>query len=244
MSKEILFIYLVFFVLAAWTWVSPTVRESALRRNFTQWQLDFIGLTIHGTMVPLFQTFVIFEGLSVLFPQGRGTVSLPALLSFLLNFVVVDYLYYWNHRGLHLSQVWRYHSVHHSGESFDVFTTSRNSALSSFLILYVWVNGLCLYLLEDPVPFAWGVAISNGLDLLRHARIESWLEFFPFNLFISSKEHAWHHSRDRYGVNFGGNFNLWDRCHGTYYSNNEMPEQIGSPLQEENLWVAFWKGSQ
>jgi len=243
MKPEMTAIWIVFGSLLIWTVAAPRVRSAALQRTLPEWALDFAGLSIHGTLVPLFETLVIFVALSRFLPQWKGVLALPGVVSFFLGFVVVDYLYYWNHRLLHSRRVWRLHSVHHSGETFDVFTTSRNSAFTTFFILYVWVNGIALYLLADPAPYAWSVAISNCLDLIRHARLGYWPSVFPFNLLISPAEHGWHHSRDKYGVNFGANLNLWDRLHGTYHPSTVLPEKFGAPLQESSVWNAFWRGS-
>jgi len=243
MKADVLIIYLVFLALVAWTLSEVNRRRAVFKRTLSEWNLDAIGLTIHGTLIPLFQTWIVFRALAFFFPGGKGFLVVPAWFAFLLNFVVVDYLYYWNHRWLHSRALWRFHSVHHSGETFDVFTTSRNSAWVSFLILYVWVNGFFLYALHHPEPYAWAVALSNALDLIRHSRLGGVSKVFPFSWFISPRAHAWHHSQDKYGINFGGNFNLWDRWHGTYYCDDKFPSRIGTRLKERNLWRAFWRGS-
>jgi sterol desaturase/sphingolipid hydroxylase (fatty acid hydroxylase superfamily) len=243
MKWELPAIFLTFFLLVIWTFAPLHSRQAAMKRSRGQWAVDFAGLFMHGTLVPLFQTFVIFGALTYFFPGAHGVLEIPAWLAFALNFIVVDYAYYWNHRWLHTPLIWPQHAVHHSGETFDVFTTSRNTAWTTFLILYVWVNGLILFLLKDPAPYAWAVAASNILDLLRHSRIQVWPRFFPFNFLISPKQHAWHHSRDLYGVNFGGNLNLWDRLHGTYHADEMMPASLGADLKEKNHWRLFWKGS-
>ncbi len=242
-NAKFLFIILFFYTVVGWTLASRERRRITFARSLSQWSIDVIGLTMHGLVVPLFQIAVVFAGLAWLAPSLQGALRIPAPAAFLLNFVAVDYLYYWNHRWLHRAGPWRLHALHHSGESFDVFTTSRNSLLSSFVILYVWVNGAFLFLLADPVPYAWGAALSSCLDILRHSRMESWPSSFPFNLVISPREHAWHHSRDLEGKNFGGNLNLWDRLHGTYYAEEKLPSEIGIPIDQNRLWSAFWKGA-
>jgi sterol desaturase/sphingolipid hydroxylase (fatty acid hydroxylase superfamily) len=241
-NAEMIFLLIVFWSLTIATLLNKERRRKLFARTKSLWAIDLTGLTIHGTIVPLFQMIVIYGLMSWIAPQLQGQISLPAPIAFLLSFVVIDYAYYWNHRLLHTKRIWRFHAVHHSGPSFDVFTTSRNSAITTFLILYVWANGVLLFLLQDKAAFVWGVALSNGLDILRHSGISSWPKFAPFTWIISPKEHAWHHSDEISGVNFGANFNLWDKLHGTYYSHQEMPKKLGSKL-DVNLWTAFWKGA-
>jgi sterol desaturase/sphingolipid hydroxylase (fatty acid hydroxylase superfamily) len=202
-----------------------------------------VGLSIHGIVVPIFQTAVVFGLLSTAFPSAKGTLHIPPLMAFFINFVVVDYLYYWNHRLLHDAKLWRFHAVHHSGKSFDVFTTSRNSAITTFLILYIWVNGAFLFFLHDPFPYALAILLSNCLDLVRHSGSNFWPQSLVGKLITSPRDHSWHHSAELHGVNFGGNFTLWDRLHGTYYESKELPNEFGTPIERQSLWKAFWKGA-
>jgi sterol desaturase/sphingolipid hydroxylase (fatty acid hydroxylase superfamily) len=241
-TLEFLLILALFWAIVIWTVVDSKRREKLLSRSQGQWAIDLFGLTFHGIGVSLFQSAVIFVALSWCAPELRGTLEIPGWLAFLISFVGVDYAYYWNHRILHTPVFWRFHSLHHSGNTFDVFTTSRNSAVSTFFILYIWVNGFLIFFLKNPEAYALGVALSNGLDILRHAGSEAWLDIAPINWLISPRDHAWHHSADLYDVNFGGNFNLWDKLHGTYHRSERLPNQIGTPLKA-TLWDAFWKGA-
>ncbi len=242
MKTEGVLILLVFWLLVAWTLLDTSRRKKLFSRTRGQWLIDLAGLTMHGMVVPLFQAIVIATTLNHFFPAGFGSLNLPGPISFLVSMVGIDYVYYWNHRLLHHQSLWRFHSVHHSGNTFDVFTTSRNSAITTFLILYVWVNGTFIYLLKDPAPFVWGVILSNILDILRHSGLQRWPRTAPFSWFISSRDHAWHHCDDTSGINFGGNFSIWDKIHGTYHASENLPARIGS-TPPENLWEAFWRGA-
>lgn len=242
MTYEMIFLIVSFDVLLIWSLLERTRRKKLLRRTWGEWLLDSVGLAIHGLVVPLFQTYVIFKGLSFLFPQAAGSFDIIGPIAFLLAFVGVDYLYYWNHRLLHNIRFWRFHSVHHSSQSMDVFATSRNSAITTFLTLYIWVNGLLLFLLKDKEAFAAGVLLTNFLDILRHSGISAWPSFFPFNFITSPLIHGWHHSTDKYGINFGGNLNIWDRLHGTYYEESAPPSSFGYDIEGQSLISAFWTG--
>jgi sterol desaturase/sphingolipid hydroxylase (fatty acid hydroxylase superfamily) len=242
MNIEFVTIFCTFWLLALLTILNPRLRTSALRRGRTQWLVDFMGLTLHGTIVPLFQTFVIFAALSFIFPQYKGSLKIPGIVAFVLNFVVVDYLYYWNHRIFHRSKLWRFHSLHHSGTGFDVFTTSRNSMITTFLTLYIWLNGTMIFLLDSPTGYLWGIALSNCLDLFRHSGMNIAWTKFPFNFLVSPVDHAWHHGRDSREINFGGNFNIWDKLHGSYVQHESCPPAFGDELKKRQLWSAFFRG--
>ena len=91
------------------------------------------------------------------------------ILAFILSFVLVDYLYYWNHRLLHSRWLWRLHLVHHTVTEMQVFETARNTLWTSFFIIYLWVHGLFIYLLKDPNWYVAGVSLTCALDLWRHS---------------------------------------------------------------------------
>lgn len=232
----------VFWSLVAVTLSKPGGRLAMFARTKAEWALDLVSLSIQGALAPLVQVGVVFGLLTVFAPDAKGSLQIPAWAAFLLNFVVVDYIYYWNHRLLHKKTLWRFHALHHSGATFDVFTSSRNSAVTTFLIVYVWVNGVFLYLLADPIPYAAAILASNCLDLLRHARWSRWPRWFPANILVSPRDHAWHHCVDVHEVNFGGNFNLWDKLHGTYHVSQELPARYGETVAPERLLKAFLKG--
>jgi sterol desaturase/sphingolipid hydroxylase (fatty acid hydroxylase superfamily) len=147
----------------------------------------------------------------------------------------VDYLYYWNHRALHTQALWKTHAVHHTPEHADVFITSRNTLWTPLLLVYLWANGLMIFLLKDPVPFLLAASITASLDLWRHTTFitapGSVLHRALAGLLVTPNEHLWHHSRERAGCNFGANLSLWDRLHGTYYSPTARPARLGIPVR-------------
>lgn len=181
---------------------------------------------MQGWVVPALSGLLGAWALGALWPAGRGALSLPAGAAFALNFVAVDYLYYWNHRLLH-GPLWRFHAVHHTAEAMDVWVTARNGLLTPFLIVYVWANGLFIHLLADPRPFLLGSAVTAALDLWRHSSV---LPRALSPLLITPFDHSWHHSRERQDVNFGANLRLWDVLHGTAGPSEGAPRALGLPL--------------
>ncbi len=222
-----------FVTLAALTFAVKESRRAALARKAQDWTLDAAGLMVQGIIIPILQITFIYWLFSLLLPQMKGALAISPVPAFLLNFVGVDYLYYWNHRLLHGKKLWDTHAVHHTAEHLDLFITSRNTLWTSLLIVYVWANGFFIFLLQDPRPFILSASITASLDLWRHTSF-----FFTPNsfahraiafLFITPNQHAWHHSANQSYKNFGANLSLWDRLHGTYYSPDFLPQQLGIP---------------
>jgi sterol desaturase/sphingolipid hydroxylase (fatty acid hydroxylase superfamily) len=226
-------VFISFLLLASLTFSMQESRSSANRRNLADWALDGTGLVIQGVVVPALQSVLIFGLLLGIAPKARGILSLSAVPGFMLNFVMVDYLYYWNHRWLHFRSLWPAHAVHHTPDQMDVFITSRNTLWTPLLIVYLWVNGLFIFLLRDPGAFILGASLTASLDLWRHSsfspRPGSAFHRALGLVLITPHEHAWHHSRDRADCNFGANLSLWDRLHGTYHSPTVCAEAFGVP---------------
>lgn len=205
-------------------------------RNSGEWILDGIGLIFQGVVIPGCQILIIYKMLKISWPNFSGALAMNPYTAFLLNFVIVDYFYYWNHRLLHTGKLWRWHLVHHTASKMDVIVTSRNSLLSHFLILYVWVNGAIIYVLADPTFFILSASLTAAMDLWRHSSLgiarQSMLYRFISSLFITPHEHAWHHSQENLSVNFGANLCIWDKLHGTYYSPANLPDAMGFELKQ------------
>jgi sterol desaturase/sphingolipid hydroxylase (fatty acid hydroxylase superfamily) len=112
----------------------------------------------------------------------------------------------------------------------DVLITSRNTLWTPLLIVYVWANSVCLYLLADPRPYLFAVAVSSILDVWRHS---GWGRSSN-GVLITPADHAWHHGSTLPHENFGANLALWDRLHGTF-RRGESPRSLGLEL-EDSLW--------
>lgn len=218
-------------LLFAFFWILAL--DSALRRGRgpwsgrrpSDWLLDLGGLLVQGVAVPL-ASAAVGRTLTRAFPGWTGTVSVGPTASFLLSFVAVDYLYYWNHRLLH-GPLWAWHAAHHTAEQLDPFVAARNTLWTPLLIVYLWSSTAGVYLLEDPRPFLLGASATAALDLWRHGGRElpalSWL-------LITPRDHAWHHSSERHDRNFGANLKCWDRLHGTLHEPGRDPALLGVPL--------------
>ena len=193
-----------------------------------EWVIDLSGLAVQSIAVPAAAVYVASFCRGTV-PSFAGVLHISWAWSFLLNFVAVDYLYYWNHRLLH-GPLWRWHAAHHTAKSMDVLITSRNTLWTPILIVYVWANAAFLYLLADPRPYLCAVAVSSLLDVWRHS---GWGRFSG-GLLVSPADHAWHHGSGLPHANFGANLSVWDRLHGTWRG-GEAPKSLGLEL-EDSLW--------
>ncbi|WP_143171015.1 sterol desaturase family protein [[Phormidium ambiguum] IAM M-71] len=224
-------IFITFLGLVGWTICDRVSRTQLQTKSLADWLLDSIGLFVQGMLIPLLQVTIIYQLYCHLLPMSQGHLYLSAICTFIISFVAVDYLYYWNHRLLHSTFFWNVHQVHHTVSYLDVLGTSRNTIWASFFIVYLWVNTLFLYVLADPKGYILGISLTAALDLWRHSRLiipfNSWLYRFLSPWLILPQDHAWHHSSQFLNCNYGANLKIWDRLHGTFYGENELPNEMG-----------------
>lgn len=211
---------------------APRIRAALAAQDAAAWILDLSGLAIQGMLIPLLQAAVVGGLLYVLLPSYSGIVSVPGWTAFLLNFVLIDYLYYWNHRLLHARGFWALHQVHHSARHMNVLIASRNTIWTSFFIVYLWGNGLALFLLKDSSTYLIASALSCGLDLWRHSgfgpRRGAFMDRLLSLFLVTPFQHACHHGGgETVDTNFGANLNLWDKLHGTFAHPQALPETLG-----------------
>lgn len=174
----------------------------------------------------------LYIGASWLVPWSIDANMLTALLCL----VLVDFLYYWEHRlGHEVNLLWAmYHSVHHSARHYDQSIGVRISFVDFFfsplfylpLILlgfHPLLVGACLGLV-----LAWQQWIHTEL-IDRLPWCDGWLN--------TPSNHRVHHgSNPAYlDKNYGGILILWDRLFGTYAPEQE-PVHYGlvEPLESHH----------
>jgi sterol desaturase/sphingolipid hydroxylase (fatty acid hydroxylase superfamily) len=236
-------IFAAFFTLIVLTVVRDRPSPKLWHKRGEDWVLDLSGLCIQGLVIPALQLLVVYHLYQWLLPAAQGILALPPLVGFLLSFVFVDYLYYWNHRLLHSRQLWSLHQVHHTVTQMDVLGTSRNTIWSSLFILYLWVHPLFLYALQNPTGYILGVTLTAILDLWRHSAIAPDLDCLLARVsspwLVLPQDHAWHHAQTK-GCNYGANLKLWDKLHGTYHQSDRAPETLGLQTNLTLVQQLFW----
>ena len=235
-----MFVIVIFIMLIIGLFFNPISKNFLKNKTAKSWVLDCLNLGVQGTFIPLLVAILASSGFSYVLPELQGKLEVHPILSFYLNFIFVDYLYYWNHRLFHSKKLFPIHIVHHTVTQMDVFATSRNTLWTSFLIIYLWVNSFFIFWLKDPSPYIFAMSLSACLDLWKHSTAfisrTKTLSFISKTFCIMTPlEHAWHHSK-KVNVNFGANLNLFDKIHGTYYSSDVYPKTLGLKIK-----LTFWQ---
>lgn len=165
--------------------------------------------------------------------------------SFVIVFVVYDFIYYWKHRFAHrMRWFWMEHVTHHSSRHYNLTTALRQPWFGPFtgLILLGWP----MVLLGVHPTFIFFV---GGLNLIYQfwihtetiGRMPHWFE----SVMNTPSHHRVHHATNpRYlDTNFAGVFIVWDKMFGSFVpelSNDPPVYGIVKPLEHYNpIIVAF-----
>ncbi|MDM9382313.1 sterol desaturase family protein [Chlorogloeopsis sp. ULAP01] len=224
-------VFTVFVILLTLTVANDKRLTIFLIKNREDWILDIVGLWFQGIIIPVFQITLVYQLYKFLLPNFQDILKPHFLVGFVISFVCVDYLYYWNHRLFHSKWLWSIHQVHHTITSMDVLGTSRNTLWTSFFIIYLWIHSLFIYLLQDPSWYILGISLTSALDLWRHSKFSPQPQSFLYQWLspwlILPSDHAWHHGSESVHVNYGANLKIWDRLHGTYHTSEQAPCSLG-----------------
>lgn len=212
-----------------WTLERVAPAAPAPAHDRWDWTLNLVGLAVQGAAVPLIGLWLTREALAPALPQLAGALPIGFWGAFALNFVGVDFVYYWQHRAWHRGALWKLHIAHHAGARVDVWATSRNTSWASFLFVYFLINPWAALLCDSPDGFYLGASATAALDLCRHGRIdyrklglERFMRALSLALIIPGA-HFRHHDATKPNANFGANLSLWDRLFRTYEAPAGIP---------------------
>jgi sterol desaturase/sphingolipid hydroxylase (fatty acid hydroxylase superfamily) len=210
-------------VVAAWEFRRPRRQREfpAFRRRFANLGFWVVNLVLAAFIFEPAETFHprLEAVLGVAFPSWPIANS---ELSFIVGFLLLDFLRYAVHRCEHaVPLVWRFHALHHSDPDVDVTTSVRHHPLEYlFASTIYW---LALVLLDVPafVVLVHILAVF-GMTFFQHGniRLPEWLEHWLQPVLVTTDMHRIHHSVvfAFANSNYGAVLSIWDRVFGTYSS--------------------------
>jgi sterol desaturase/sphingolipid hydroxylase (fatty acid hydroxylase superfamily) len=150
-------------------------------------------------------------------------VTLPINIWTILGAIVlVDFMYYWDHRlGHRVRALWAFsHSVHHSSPLFNQTTGLRISFVDGFIS--PWYYTPIIFLGFDPLLVASAFGVILAYQQWIHTETIGKLGWFDV-LFNSPSNHRVHHGvQEQYlDKNYGAIFMIWDHLFGTYEAEGE-----------------------
>lgn len=163
-----------------------------------------------------------------------------SLWSNMLLFVLVDFFYYWFHRGSHeINFLWNTaHVVHHQSEDYNLSVALRQSSLGG-------VFSMVFYLPLAMMGFSTVSFLAvKGINLIYQfwihtEAIKKLPRLFEW-VFNTPSHHRVHHGRNPKYIdkNHAGTLMLWDRLFGSFQAEEEKPTYgVTTPT---NTWNPVW----
>jgi len=143
--------------------------------------------------------------------------------TFLLTFVVTDFIYYWFHRTSHYwKPLWAFHQVHHSAMHMNLTAAYRLNWFSALISPVFFVPAVLLGL---PVQFIVASYVLNlAYQFFLHTEAISNLGAIEHFMDTPSAHRVHHGSNAIYiDKNFGGVLIIWDKLFKTYQRETEKP---------------------
>ncbi|CAJ1398231.1 unnamed protein product [Effrenium voratum] len=164
-----------------------------------------------------------YKMVNSLVSQNMVDVKKRPIFSWTCLMLGTDLAYYWAHRSLHVFHAgWASHSVHHSGEDYNLATALRQGALQNMM---TWIFSLPLALCFP----AESILIHSQLNTLYqfwvHTELCGRLGILEFVL-NSPFHHRMHH-RPPGNCNYAGVLIIWDRLFKTYKCETERLDYFG-----------------
>ena len=153
--------------------------------------------------------------------------------------ILVDFLYYWDHRAAHRIRVlWAVtHSVHHSSPQYDQTTGLRVSVLDGFTSPWFYVPAVLIGF--DPLLVAAAFGIILAYQQWLHTETIGRLGWID-GIFNTPSNHRVHHGVQPQYIdkNYGAVLILWDRLFGTWAREEDQPTYgLIQPINSSNIWT-------
>ena len=121
-------------LMMAVTFIQSKTRRKANLRKWSDWLIDGTSLAFHFFAIPAIAFWSISWLKENVASEYIGFIKAPGFLVTICGLMVVDYLWYWNHRFFHADTLfWNLHEVHHNARVFDIFMSARNTIWLSLI---------------------------------------------------------------------------------------------------------------
>ncbi len=195
-----------------------------------------IGSQITG----IFMRFLTIGVYILIYQHSPFKGSIPYnILTMILLFLAVDFLYYWFHRLAHeISFLWGSHVVHHQSEEYNLTVALRQAWVQG---AFSWIFYLPLAVIGfDPGMFVTIASLQTLYQFWIHTkvidRMPGWYEY----IFATPSHHRVHHGVNPKYIdkNHAGTLIIWDRMFGTFQAEEE--EVVYGITTQPKSWNPLW----
>jgi sterol desaturase/sphingolipid hydroxylase (fatty acid hydroxylase superfamily) len=185
-----------------------------------------VGVSFINMLVDIFISVIIpFIAMQWIYDYWRlFTLSDNVWWTWVLVFLIHDFLYYLDHRLAHkMGLFWAFHQVHHSSEEYNLTVAARGFALDgTSLIKPVFLLSPLLGI--SMFQFAVVIIFTNIWGIMVHTRSIRKIKILEY-VFCTPSNHRVHHGTETKYLdrNYGQVLIIWDRIFGSYQEEEEEP---------------------
>lgn len=165
-----------------------------------------------------------------IFARSFWPTNLNFWIQFSLAFLIIEVLFYWQHRMFHtIPFFWRFHSLHHNANQMHVMTSARLHFFEIFVRHSIIFGPIVLLGAPAELVFFYLTA-NNCLGNLAHANLNCWIPRWLHSVLVTPGVHHLHHSqkREQSDSNFGASLAIFDILFGTFRNpEDEAVEAFG-----------------
>ena len=231
-------------VVVAVVWELMRPRTSTGARRLDRWPANLSVGFLNGVIarlpiVPIAAVAIATDARGGLL----GHIDLPASVSVVVSFLLLDALAYARHRVLHrVPALWRVHRVHHADVHLDFTTAFRFHPVEAILTNATAGAAVVLVGIAPAAVLAYE-AFASIFTVLTHVngrmpeRVDAALRW----LAVTPQVHRLHHTEgvSEADSNFGTVLSIWDRFFATYRAPTAERQAlaIGLPEFRDSRWL-------
>lgn len=163
------------------------------------------------------------------------------LFSWIVLFLLTDFLWYWYHRWGHkVNILWSVHVVHHQSDDFNFTVSARITVFQAFFRSVFWsfipVIGF------PPEMITIMLLVHGAYPFFTHTQLVGKLGILE-KILVTPSHHRLHHSsNEKYlDKNFGDMLIIWDKLFGTFTEEDEQEQAIYGITMPLNSYSFLWQ---
>jgi sterol desaturase/sphingolipid hydroxylase (fatty acid hydroxylase superfamily) len=200
-----------------------------------------LNIGIGERLTDMFTTGIFYFAFNYIYGHFALFHIKPTMFTWILLFLVTDFLWYWYHRCAHqVNLFWMAHIVHHQSEDFNYTVSTRITIFQAVIRSMFWSVMPLIGFPPDMIFFF--LLIHGAYPFFTHTQIIGklgWIEY----IFVTPSHHRVHHaSNPEYlDKNFGDILIIWDKLFGTFVKETLPPVYgLTHPLKSYSfLWQHF-----
>jgi sterol desaturase/sphingolipid hydroxylase (fatty acid hydroxylase superfamily) len=200
-----------------------------------------LNIGIAERLTDLFTRVFFYFVFNWLYKHCALFIIRPTVITWLLLFLVTDFIWYWYHRFGHtVNLFWSAHVVHHQSDDFNYTTSVRITFFQSLARTLFW--SILPVIGFPPIMITVFLLIHGAYPFFTHTHLIGKLGILE-KFMVTPTHHGVHHSSNEEYLdkNYGDILIIWDKLFGTFAEEKSVPVYgLTAPLKSYSfLWQMF-----